>query len=72
MTPVHPLSLGRRCLQTSAPGFKPEASCGLTPLQSHTFSLRDVQLPAGHRSIETTQVSIAGDTDGQRRLVASL
>lgn len=35
-------------------------------------SLRDVQLLAGHRSIETTQAYIEGDTDAQRRLVMSL
>jgi len=33
-------------------------------------SLRDVQLLAGHRSIQTTQRYIDGDTDSQRRLVA--
>lgn len=32
-------------------------------------SLRDVQLLAGHRSIETTQVYIDGDSDAQRRLI---
>jgi integrase len=32
-------------------------------------SLRDVQLLAGHRSIETTQRYIDGHTAGQRRLV---
>ena len=32
-------------------------------------SLRDVQMLAGHRSIETTQSYIDGDTDAQRRLV---
>jgi len=35
-------------------------------------SLRDVQMLAGHRSIETTQRYIDGDTDAQRRLVTSL
>ncbi|MBN8939500.1 MAG: site-specific integrase [Rhizobiales bacterium] len=32
-------------------------------------SLRDVQLLAGHRSIETTQGYIDGDSDAQRKLV---
>jgi integrase len=35
-------------------------------------SLRDVQLLAGHRSIQTTQQYIDGDSDIQRRLVALL
>ena len=35
-------------------------------------SIRDVQLLAGHRSIETTQRYIDGDTDAQRRLVSVL
>jgi integrase/recombinase XerD len=35
-------------------------------------SLRYVQLLAGHRSIETTERYIDGDTRGQRRLVALL
>jgi hypothetical protein len=34
--------------------------------------LRDVQLLAGHKSIEITQGYIDGDTHGQRRLVTSL
>jgi integrase len=33
-------------------------------------SLRDVQVLAGHRSIETTQRYIDGDTDAQRKLVS--
>jgi integrase len=33
-------------------------------------SLRDVQLMAGHRSIQTTQRYIYGDTDAQRKLVS--
>jgi integrase/recombinase XerD len=32
-------------------------------------SLRDVQLLAGHRSIQTTQRYIDGDSDAQRKLV---
>ncbi len=35
-------------------------------------SLRDVQLLAGHRSIQTTQSYIDGDTDVQRKLVAMI
>ena len=35
-------------------------------------SLRDVQLLAGHRSIQTTQWYIDGDTDVQRKLVAMI
>lgn len=35
-------------------------------------SLRDVQILAGHRSIETTQQYIDGDSNAQRRLVSLL
>ena len=46
----------------------------LAARQAHAAraSLRDVQLLAGHRSIETTQSYIEGDTDAQRRLVTRL
>ena len=33
-------------------------------------SIRDVQLLAGHRSIQTTQRYIDGDSDAQRKLVS--
>ena len=35
-------------------------------------SLRDVQLLAGHRSIQTTQRYIDGDSDAQRKLVSMI
>jgi len=35
-------------------------------------SLRDVQMLAGHRSIQTTQRYIDGDTDVQRKLVSMI
>ena len=35
-------------------------------------SLRDVQLLAGHRSIQTTERYIDGDTDAQRKLVSMI
>ena len=35
-------------------------------------SLRDVQMLAGHRSIQTTQRNIDGDSDAQRKLVSLL
>jgi len=35
-------------------------------------SLRDVQLLAGHRSIQTTQRYIDGDTDAQHKLVSMI
>jgi integrase/recombinase XerD len=53
---------GRRTFITTAARRAHRAGC----------SLRDVQLLAGHRSIETTQGYIDGDTDGQRRLISLL
>jgi integrase/recombinase XerD len=53
---------GRRTFITTAARNAHRAGC----------SLRDVQLLAGHRSIETTQRYIDGDTDSQRKLVSLL
>ena len=50
---------GRRTFITAAARNVHRAGC----------SLRDVQMLAGHRSIETTQGYIDGDTEGQRKLV---
>ena len=51
---------GRRSFITAAARNAHKTGC----------SLRDVQLLAGHKSIEITQGYIDGDTGGQRRLVA--
>jgi integrase len=53
---------GRRTFITNAARNIHRAGC----------SLRDVQLLAGHRSIDTTERYIDGDTSGQRRLVGLL
>jgi len=53
---------GRRTFITTAARNVHRAGC----------SLRDVQLLAGHSSIETTQGYIDGDTIGQRRLISLL
>jgi integrase len=57
-----PSHSGRRTFITTAVRSAHKAGC----------SLRDVQLLAGHRSIDVTQGYIDGDTMGQRRLVALL
>jgi len=53
---------GRRTFITSAAKKAHMSGC----------SLRDVQLLAGHQSIETTQRYIDGDTEAQRKLVGLL
>ena len=53
---------GRRTFITRAARLAPKAG----------GSLRDVQLLAGHRSIQTTQGYIEGDTDAQRKLVSMI
>lgn len=53
---------GRRSFITAAARNVHRAGC----------SLRDVQLLAGHRSIDTTQRYIDGHTNGQRKLVSLL
>jgi integrase/recombinase XerD len=53
---------GRRTFITNAARNAHRASC----------SLRDVQLLAGHRSIETTQRYIDGDASAQQKLVRLL
>ncbi len=53
---------GRRTFITQAARNAHRAGC----------SLRDVQLLAGHRSIETTQRYIDGHTEGQRKLIELL
>jgi integrase/recombinase XerD len=53
---------GRRTFITNAARRAHRAGC----------SLRDVQLLAGHRSIETTQRYIDGHSDGQRKLISLL
>jgi integrase len=57
---------------SSHSGRRTFITCAARQVHRAGGSLRDVQILAGHRSIETTQRYIDGDTDAQRRLVSLL
>src|ERR1700733_10118794 len=61
-----------RCPRGANPRLVPTSMSAVRRAHRAGCSLRDVQLLSSHRSIETTQGYVDGDTDGERRLVSLL
>jgi integrase/recombinase XerD len=57
---------------SSHSGRRTFITCAAKNVHRAGGSLRDVQLLAGHQSMDTTQRYIDGDTPSQRRLVSLL
>jgi integrase len=57
---------------SSHSGRRTFVTCAARLVHKAGGSLRDVQLLAGHRSIQTTQRYIDGDTDAQRKLISMI
>jgi integrase len=81
LIPIHPglraaLAVWRKATTGSGPIIRSERGGAMTRaarlVHKAGGSLRDVQLLAGHRSIQTTQRYIDGDTDAQRKLVSMI